>query len=317
MPPQVQAAKKPQTAYFLWLSAKREEIQKEIRAKDIKSVAARASELWKNISEADKKPFEEEAKRQKDAFEVFKGTAEGQKALEEKKAERAEKKEAKQERAVKAAVKAVEKDDALKRPQTAYFAWLNDNRERIAAELGGKGTLPEVTKKGSEMWKALSEKERKPWEDKAKQEKEAYDAFLKTPEGAAKLQAYKDATSAAKAEVTGGNDQDETATSPGSKRKQGDAAEPSPKKAKGVRGKPAVKKQEESIQIPKDVVIACEAAQKKANADVSYEALVRKLLETERLAKQNLTPMQALDAIVSSKGLLNPARNMLISKLGA
>merc|ERR1719443_565635 len=203
------------------------------------------------------------------------------------------------------------------KPLSAYFAWLNDNRERITAELGGKGG-PEVTKKGSEMWKALSEKERKPWEDKAKQEKEAYDAFLKTPEGAAKLQAYKDAKSAAKAEVTGGNDQDETATSPGSKRKQGDAAQPSPKKAKGgVKGRPAVKKQEESIQIPKDVVIACEAAQKKANADVSYEALVRKLLETERLAKQNLTPMQALDAIVSSKGLLNPARNMLISKLGA
>merc|ERR550525_1672384 len=78
---------------------------------------------------------------------------------------------------------------------SAYFAWLSDNRERITGMLGGKGG-PEVTKKGSEMWKALPEKDRKPYEDKAKQQKDAYDAYLKTPDGMAALKAYKDATNA-------------------------------------------------------------------------------------------------------------------------
>merc|ERR1711874_45601 len=78
---------------------------------------------------------------------------------------------------------------------TAYFMWLNDNRERIIAQLGGKGG-PEVTKKGSEMWKALTESEKKSYEDTAKRAKEEYDSYISTDEGAAALKAYKDATAA-------------------------------------------------------------------------------------------------------------------------
>jgi len=213
MASQIGALKKPQTAYFLWFNAKREEIQTKVGSKDFKIVGAKGSELWKAASETEKRPFEKEAQRQRDAFEKFKATPEGQKALEQKKADKSEEKKALQEkrdekhkiaeekqvaremRAAKAAVKAVEKDDALKKPLSAYFAWLNDNRSSITASLGGKGG-PEVTKKGSEMWKALSEKARKPYEDKYIKEKEAYDAYLQSEEGAAALKAYKEATSA-------------------------------------------------------------------------------------------------------------------------
>merc|ERR1711933_352803 len=61
--------------------------------------------------------------------------------------------------------------------------------------LGGKGGS-QVASKGSEMWKELSEKERKVYEDRAKKEKEEYDAYIQTPEGAAALKAYKEATAA-------------------------------------------------------------------------------------------------------------------------
>merc|ERR1719454_191659 len=99
-----------------------------------------------------------------------------------------EEKEARKERReCKAAVKAVEKDEKLKKSVTAYFAWLNDNRDRIVAQLGGKGG-PQVTKKGAEMWKTLPEREKKPYEDRARKAKE---------EGAAALKAYKEATAAA------------------------------------------------------------------------------------------------------------------------
>jgi len=204
--------KKPATAYFLWFNAKRETIQKQVGSKDFKVVSGKASELWKKASAAEKKPFEEESKRQVDAFEKFKATPEGQKALEEQKAQKQEEKRAaaekneerervkeekqvaREKREAKAAVKAVVKDDLLKKPLTAYFSWLNDNRDRIAKLVGSKGA--EVAKKGSELWKALAEKDRKPYEEKARKEKEAYDAYLATPEGAAALKAYKEATSA-------------------------------------------------------------------------------------------------------------------------
>lgn len=206
------ALKKPSSSYFLWFNANREKISSMVGSKDFKSVAAKASELWKKASPAEKSPFEKEAKRQKDAYDAFVATEEGQKALQEKKDGKKEEKQAKSDkdaekeklkqekqvareiRECSAAVKAVEKDEKLKRPMTAYFMWLGENRERIAGLAGSKGS--EVTKKGAEMWKQLSDKEKKPVEDRAKKAKEEYDAYLATPEGAAALKAYKEATSA-------------------------------------------------------------------------------------------------------------------------
>merc|ERR1719392_188892 len=132
-------------------------------------VAKKGGEMWKALSDAQRQPYEKKAKDQKDAYDKFIATDEGKKALGDKKAAKAEanaekakkeeeraeklaaKEERRNERACKAAVKAVEKDDALKKPQSAYWMWLGDNRERIVTMLGtGKGT--EVSKKGGEMW---------------------------------------------------------------------------------------------------------------------------------------------------------------------
>jgi len=207
-----EALKKPQTAYFLWLAANRDKIQNLIGSKHPTAVAAKGSELWK-VAGAEKVKYEAEAKRQKEAYDAFTATEEGQKALQEKKAAKKDEKQAKEEREAerakkreeketrkemrecKAAVKSVEKDDKIKKPMTAYFMWLNDNRERITAALGGKGG-PAVTKRGSEEWKALAAKEKSSYEDRAKKAKEEYDAYIATPEGAAALKAYKEATAA-------------------------------------------------------------------------------------------------------------------------
>lgn len=184
-----------------------------VGTKDFKTIAAKSSELWKVASAAETAPFEAEAKRQKEDYDAFVATEEGQKALQEKMAGKKEEKQAKAEkqaekakkqeeketrkemRECKAAVKAIEKDDKLKKPLSAYFAWLNDNRANIMAKLGGKGG-PEVTKKGAEMWKTLADTEKKPYEDRAKKAKEEYDAYIATPEGKAALKAYKDAAAA-------------------------------------------------------------------------------------------------------------------------
>merc|ERR1712178_307007 len=111
-----------------------------------------------------------------EAFEKFKATDAGQKALEEKKAERAEKKEAKMEKNAKKAAKAVEKDERLKKPASAYFIFANDKRPEVQKQLGTTDFGP-VTKKITEMWKGLSDAAKKPWEDKATDQKDAYDKY--------------------------------------------------------------------------------------------------------------------------------------------
>jgi len=149
-----------------------------------------------------KQPFEAKAKEQKEAYEKFKNTAEGQKALEEKKAERKDAKESKAKRDAKKAAKAVEKDDKLKKPPSAYFLFANAKREEVQKLLGTKDFGP-VTKKIGEMWKDLSDAARKPWDAEAQKQKDEYDAYVKSAEGAAALQAYKDEVKEAKASAKG------------------------------------------------------------------------------------------------------------------
>jgi len=73
--------------------------------------------------------------------------------------------------------------NAPKRPLSAYFKWLGENRTRVKAE---NPTLPhkEVTSKLGEMWNALAEAEKKVYKDQATQEmgkwKEAFNEYKKT-----------------------------------------------------------------------------------------------------------------------------------------
>lgn len=66
--------------------------------------------------------------------------------------------------------------DAPKRPMSAYFLFLNANRERIKEENPGI-SFTDITKKGSEMWKEVEDKTE--WEDAAKQAKVKYDEEMK------------------------------------------------------------------------------------------------------------------------------------------
>merc|ERR1712070_167133 len=126
-----------------------------------------------------------------EAFEKFKASAAGQKALEQQKEAKQEAKQAKVKRDAKKAVKAIEKDDKLKKPATAYFLFTNAKREEVQKLLGCKDLGPVATKI-SEMWKALTEAGRKPFNDEAQKQKGDYDKYIQSAEGAAALKAYKD-----------------------------------------------------------------------------------------------------------------------------
>jgi upstream-binding transcription factor len=209
-----QSISKPTSSYWLWLGDNRERITKMVGGKG-SDVAKKGGELWKALTASAKQPYEKQAQEKKAAYEKFITTEEGQKALKEKKdakaddkAEKSAKAEAKaqeiakkeemrNDRACKAALKAVEKDDALKKPQSAYWLWLADNREKVSSSIGSqKGSL--VAKKAGEMWKALTDSQRLPYEKKAKEQKETYDKFIASDEGQKALQTFKDAKQEAK-----------------------------------------------------------------------------------------------------------------------
>merc|ERR1712025_345882 len=61
-----------------------------------------------------------------------------------------------------------EKDENKpKRPLTAYFIWMSENRPKIVEELGTKD-VKEVTKAAGEKWNKINAEDKKEFEDRAK-----------------------------------------------------------------------------------------------------------------------------------------------------
>merc|ERR1719195_1631453 len=116
------------------------------------------------MSAAQKAPYEKKAADAKQAYEKaieeFKAqggvTGSGRKELLDKRA----KKRARQERDA----------DKPKKPQTAYWLWLAENRAALAKE-AGTAAGPAVAKLGGERWKNLDAKLKAPFEKKAEYDK--------------------------------------------------------------------------------------------------------------------------------------------------
>merc|ERR1719191_1740257 len=64
----------------------------------------------------------------------------------------------------------------------------------------GSVKVSDVAKKAGEMWKALSDADRQPYEKKSKEQKDAYDKFIATDEGKKALGDKKAAKAEANAE---------------------------------------------------------------------------------------------------------------------
>merc|ERR1719189_1781722 len=129
------------------------------------------------MAAAQKAPYEKKAADAKNAFE---------KAMEEFKAQggvagsrRKDKADAKKDLLDKRAKKRARlESDKPKKPQTAYWIWLCENRAALVKELGS-AACPAVAKLGGEKWKKLNAKLKAPFEKQAADLKEKYDKALK------------------------------------------------------------------------------------------------------------------------------------------
>lgn len=322
--------KKPQTAYFLYLNSVRSEVQKRVGT-SLGDVAKAASEQWNNLAPEKKKPFEEAAAKAKKEYEEYIKTDEGKAALAEKKGERQDKKDAKIKKEMKTAAKGVEKDEKLKKPTSAYWLWLNDNREKVTEDIRKKGvsaTGPAVAKAAGEAWKNLPAAQKSPYEAKAKEQKDAYDAYVKSEDGQAALKAHKDAVAEAKSSVKGapapvekktGKRKAEDADEAEEEEADDSAKEPSPKKG---RGKPAKSSEESPKPKAKAKGKAKTSAPEQPSLDPAVLAEAEKeglkgpvlnLINREEIKSKNFKAEEILSALKQSKGLVNKAKNILLA----
>lgn len=121
-----------------------------------------------------------------DSAEEFSGS-EGEQAAKKKekaarKAERIERKKTSKpsgEKTTKRKKKKTKLPGQPKKPMSAYFMWLNaEGRERVKEENPGI-SLTDQSKKAGEIWREMGESNKKEWEKKAKEAKEAYDIEYK------------------------------------------------------------------------------------------------------------------------------------------
>jgi len=167
--------RKPQNAYWIFLSDNRDALTKEAGSSSGPAVGKVAGAKWKGMSAAAKAPYEKKAATFKAQYE--KDMAAFKAAGGEVGKRRAEKAEAKREKAGKRARKAKDPNKP-KRPASAYWLWLNDQRATIMAEVEkkhGKKVVSEVSKIGGERWKTVADKVKKEYEKKTEELRKKYE----------------------------------------------------------------------------------------------------------------------------------------------
>merc|ERR1719367_922274 len=122
------------TSYWLFLGENREKLAKEAGSTKVPVVGKFAGERWKGMTPAQKEPYEKKAQEAKEAYERDMATFKEQGGVVGKR--RQEKAEAKKDREGKRARKRDRDPNLPKKPQTAYWLWLNDNRASLQKQLG-------------------------------------------------------------------------------------------------------------------------------------------------------------------------------------
>lgn len=167
------APKRPMSAFFLYMGALRESFKEDNPEMSNKDIVSSISANWNELSDEDKTPFNEEAADLKKEYLV-------------KKAEYDSK---------HGASKAAKDPNAPKRPMSSYFLFSNEKRAEIKAE-NPDITFGEVGKKTSELWKALTADEKKPYDENYLAAKEKYkvdiaEYYEKNPDKKEELEAAK------------------------------------------------------------------------------------------------------------------------------
>jgi len=314
-------AKRPCNPYSMWLNENRANIAEEHKLKGVADVAKKAGELWKAIPADKKKPYEDKYAEEKAKWDKVK---EAQKAELDAK---------------------LNPEGAMKKPQTSYFLWFNENRTKIQEE-HKITSIGDTGKKASELWKALTDAQKKHFEEKAAAAKKAYEDYKNSDEGKAILEKQKelkkelqdvkdakkvkkDAKEARKEKKEGGGDGEENSeegspakTKEEDKKKTCATAQEPKREAAGKRKRKDEKDEGADRKAQKKVEVVTEKPRKGVVAELSKEiretctakcltpgGIAYDILLAKLLATPDLKleEQAGLDALLKNGGLLNRA----------
>ena len=274
--------KRPQTAYWLYFVAHRADIVKELGFAKGPTVAKAAGEKWKNLAEVAKKPFEERAAALKIEYE---------KAVEAFKAQGG----------VMTRKPKDSKGPAPKRPAGAgggYCVYLAEVREEVAKSLRAGHKLTDVSKAVGAKWKALTNEERKPYEEKSAAKRQEYEAAL------AEWKAWGGAEPEGDAEAReAGGEGEDARPAPEKAAKKREAAAP--------KGEAPAAKRGRKVATPQGLQLEEKVLQKAR--ELGMEAPLRNLAGRGEVASLGLPGQQVLDALEKSCGLVNKAKAALLA----
>ncbi|CAN6804363.1 unnamed protein product [Brassica oleracea] len=175
--------KRPSSSYILWCKEQREEVKKQNPEADFKETANILGTKWKSLSAEEKKPYEERYKVEKEAYlQVIakeKREREAMKLLDDEQKQKTamdlldQYLQFVQEGEQDIKKKSKKEKDPLKpkHPISAFLVYANERRAALRQE---NKNVVEVAKMTGEEWKKFSDKEKAPYEEVAKKNKETY-----------------------------------------------------------------------------------------------------------------------------------------------
>jgi len=307
---EVRKPKKAVSAYWLFASQVREEVTKELKAKEdgkagLGDIAKATTARWAAMSDVDKKPFEDKAaedkKRYSEEFKAYLEASDPAGTLRTKCAHLIPKK-----------------------PMTPYFAFSQDpaQREKATAalkEAGSEASQKQLASKLAEMWKAASAEEKKPFEEK---HREAQKEFLEKQKQWQATPEFAEIEAAAKKQAEQQKEEGQEASTPskGAKRSRSAAKAASPKEESknsaqpspgGVtkRAKRAPPTKEDQVTIDADVLADASKA--------CLEGMLRNLAARPEVVASGKSSREIFKALQASGGLVNSAKRALVGAAGA
>merc|ERR1719333_1528977 len=142
-------------------------------------------DMWKTVAEAAKKKYQDKYEAAKEKYRKTPEWAAHQVRVQEAK--------------LKDSKKPFRKDEnAPKRPLSAYFIWMNEVGRPAYTKAHPDADIGTVGKALGEEWKGMSDKAKKPFQDKAEKAKKTYQAALEKYQKTALYKKYEEEKSAYK-----------------------------------------------------------------------------------------------------------------------
>ncbi|GAX22157.1 high mobility group protein B4 [Fistulifera solaris] len=154
-----QAPKRFKSSYICFFMAKQSEIKKELgESASIESVSKRSSELWRSLSQEERKDWNDIAAKDKQRF------------LDEKKAYIGP---------WKVSSRRQKKDPAAPRRPMSAFLFFSVGKRKELSEKNPDMKNTGISRILGQMWRSLTDNERRPFVQKEKDEREKYTAAMK------------------------------------------------------------------------------------------------------------------------------------------